>query len=212
MLDEALNINLPTATSTTLEFTAAEPLSDEQLAAAVFTGDERAFGEIFERHKLHVTRVVSKFFRDRGEVEEFVQQSFTKAYFSLKSFRGGEQHSMAAWLTRISVNICYDEFRRRTRRGESLFTEMSDDENRYVEMLADGRQPSAENSVTASQLLEKVLSGLDPKDRVAMTLVYSEEYSLIEAADAIGITSSNLKSRLFRCRSQLKAKFGHLFK
>ncbi|MEP6946787.1 MAG: RNA polymerase sigma factor [Acidobacteriota bacterium] len=214
MLDEVLTIRLLTTTTTlpTIEFSAADAQSDERLAEAVLSGDEHAFAELFERHKRHVTRVVSRFFRDRSEVEEFVQQSFTKAYFSLSGFRGGQQHSMAAWLTRISVNICYDEFRRRQRRSESLFTEMSDDENSYLETLEDGRQPSPEHSVAAAHLVEKIMSGLDPNDRIAMTLVYSENYTLTEAADAIGITSSNLKSRLFRCRGQLKARFGHLFK
>ncbi len=212
MLDDALNISLPTTTQvSTIEFADAREASDTQLVDAVLAGDEHAFADIFERHKRHVTRVVSRFFRDRNDIEEHVQQSFTKAYFSLKGFRGGEEHSMAAWLTRISVNICYDEFRRRQRRGESLFTEMSDAENDYLETLIDGGKPNVENALAATQLVDKVLAGLDAKDRIAMLLVYSQDYSLNEAAEAVGITSSNLKSRLFRCRNQLKARFGYLF-
>jgi len=213
MLDEVLNISIPM----TSKLQAADPgdrgeMSDALLAEAVLAGDEQAFEVIFSRHTRHVTRVVSRFFRDRSEVEEFVQQSFTKAYFSLKSFRGTEQHSMTAWLTRIAVNICYDEFRRKQRRGESLFTDMSEAENGYIEQIADGRSRSPESSLVATQLLEKILAGLDPRDRIAMTLVYSDQCSLDEAAEAIGISSSNLKSRLFRCRGQIKARFGHLFK
>lgn len=68
-----------------------------------------------------------------------------------------------------------------------------------------------EMSLVAIQLAEKVLSTLAARDRMAMTLVYSENYSLNEVADAIGITTSNLKSRLFRCRNQIRTKFGHLF-
>jgi RNA polymerase sigma-70 factor, ECF subfamily len=212
MLEEVLNTGLQTkAQFPAIEFADDATISDEVLVRAVLDGDEKAFGEIFERHRRHVARVVSRFFRDRGDVEEFVQQSFTKAYFSLKTFRGGAEHSLAAWLTKLSVNICYDEFRRRQRRGESLFTEISEQENEYVESLVDGGKPSAETRLIASELAGKILSGLDPKDRIAMTLVYSEDYSLGEVADAIGITTSNLKSRLFRCRNQIKSRFGHLF-
>jgi RNA polymerase sigma-70 factor (ECF subfamily) len=213
MLEEVLEINLQTKTHfPPVEFTDDAILSDERLVQSVLDGDERAFAEIFDRYRRHVARVASRFFRDRGEVEELVQQSFTRAYFSLKNYRGGAEHSLAAWLTRITVNICYDEFRRRQRRGESLFSEMSDDENDYLETIVDGRKASAESSLVAAQLAEKVLAGLDPKDRIAMMLVYSEDYSLNEVADAIGITTSNLKSRLFRCRNQIKARFGHLFR
>ena len=186
-------------------------LSDDQLVEAVLAGDEAAFAEIFERYKLPVTRTVGRFFRDRGEAEEFVQVSFTKAYFSLKKYRGGEDRSFAAWLTRIAINVCYDEFRRRQRKGENLFSEMSDAENDFISRIADGQQRSAADSFQAGQLAEKVLAGLGAGDRVAMTLVYSEDYSIDEVAKAIGISQSNLKSRLFRCRNHIRKRFGHLF-
>lgn len=212
MLEEVINISLyKEAQSPKVEFADDMPHSDERLVQMTLAGDETAFAEIFERFKRPMARVISRHFRERNEIEEFVQQTFTKAYFSLKNFRGGEERSLAAWMTRIAVNVCYDEFRRRGRKGESLFSEMSDDENDYLETIMDGREFSADRSLVAAQLAEKVLSTLDTKDRIAMTLVYSEDYSLNEVADAIGITTSNLKSRLFRCRNLIRTKFGHLF-
>lgn len=212
MLEEALNINLQTTTQlSAIEFSDGSPVRDEQLVAAVLAGDEAAFAEIFERYKRPMARVVSRFFRESSEIEEFVQQCFTKAYFSLKRFRGGEENSFPAWLTRIAVNVCYDEFRRRERKGERLFSEMSDEENDYVSAVADGRDTSAENRLIAAQLADKLLAGLDPRDRIAMMLVYSGDCSLKEAADSIGISTSNLKSRLFRCRNLIRKRFSHLF-
>ena len=213
MLEEVLNINLQTdAPFPAIADGGESRVSDEQLVRAVLVGDESAFAEIFDRYKRPMTRTVSQFFRDRSDVEECVQQCFTKAYFSLKNYRGGEDRSFPAWMTRIAVNVCYDEFRRRGRRPESLFTEMSDAENDYLETVADGRKPLVESSLVTSQLAEKVLAGLDAKDRLAMTLVYAQDYTLNEVADVIGITTSNLKSRLFRCRNQIRNRFGHLFR
>jgi len=213
MLQEVLNINLQTNTRSQADVTAdITPVSDEQLVQAVLDGDETAFAVIFERYTRPMTRVVSRFFRERSDIEEFVQQSFTKAYFSLKKYRGGEDKSFPAWMTRIAVNVCYDEFRRRGRRAESLVTDLSSDESDYLETVADGREPSVERSLAARQLTEKILSVIDEQDRIAMILVYSEDYSLGEVAEAIGISTSNLKSRLFRCRNQIKSRFGHLFK
>lgn len=212
MFEEVINISLQKeAQPPTIEFTDDAPLTDERLVQMTLAGDQTAFAEIFERYKRPMTKVVARYFRERTEIEEFVQQGFTKAYFSLKNFRGGEDRSFAAWLTRIAVNVCYDEFRRRGRKGESLFSEMSDAESDYLETVADGREASADRSLIAAQLTEKLMSSLDPKDRIAMTLVYSEDYSLNEVAEAIGISTSNLKSRLFRCRNQLRTKFGYLF-
>jgi len=212
MLDEALKINLQTTVQIpAIEFLDDTAVSDDKLVDAVLSGDEVAFQEIFDRYKLPVTRTVGRFFRERTDTEDFVQQSFTKAYFSLKMYRGGQDRSFAAWITRIAVNVCYDEFRRRQRKGESLFSEMSDEENDFVSTIAEGGKRTAEDSFQAAQLAEKVLAGLDPGDRVAMTLVYSEDYSIDEVARAIGISQSNLKSRLFRCRNHIRKRFGHLF-
>jgi RNA polymerase sigma-70 factor, ECF subfamily len=213
MFEEVINISLQReAQLQTIEFADDAPIADERLVQMTLAGDETAFAEIFERYRRPMTKVVARYFRERSEIEEFVQQGFTKAYFSLKNFRGGEDRSFAAWMTRIAINVCYDEFRRRGRKGESLFSEMSDAENDYLETIADGREASADRTLVAAQLAEKVMSSLDPKDRMAMTLVYSEDYSLSEVADAIGITTSNLKSRLFRCRNQIRTRFGHLFR
>ena len=212
MFEEVINISLQReAQLPPIEFTDESPLADERLVQMTLAGDETAYAEIFERYKRPLTRVVGRYFRERSEIEEFVQQSFTKAYFSLRNFRGGEDKSFAAWITRIAINVCYDEFRRRGRKGESLFSEMTDTENDYLQSVADGREIAADRSLVASQLAEKVLSSLDAKDRMAMTLVYSEDHSLNEVAAAIGISISNLKSRLFRCRNQIRARFGHLF-
>ena len=137
MLEEVLNINLQTeAQFSAIPVREETRVSDEQLVQAVLGGDETAFAEIFERYKRPMTHVVSRFFRDLTDVEECVQQCFTKTYFSLKNYRGGEENSFPAWMTRIAVNVCYDEFRKRGRRSESLFTEMSDTENDYLETVA----------------------------------------------------------------------------
>lgn len=208
MLDEVFKTGLKNeARSSATGFTNEEQTTDEQLVYLVLDGDEQAFAEIFERYKRLVTGVVGRFFRDRFEIEECVQQSFAKTYFSLKDFRGG---SFPGWITRIAVNVCYDEFRRRGRKPASLFSEI--DDGTGLESVSDNEAASAETQVISAQLAEKILATLDPKDRVAMTLVYSQDYSLNDAAEIVGITPSNLKTRLFRCRNHIRDKFGHLFK
>jgi len=208
MHDEVLKASLqPSPETHTVPISYSDEVTDEMLVAAVVAGDERSFSEIFDRYKRHVTRVVARFFSDRGDIEEFAQQSFTKAYFSLKNYRGGEDKSLPAWLSRIAVNVCYDEFRRRKRKGETTFTDLSDEETSFVETIVDDKARSEEDRLTAKQLADRVLGSLDPEDRIAVQLVYSEDLSLAEAAAIIGISTSNLKSRLFRCRNFIQKRF-----
>ncbi|HMT09409.1 MAG TPA: RNA polymerase sigma factor [Pyrinomonadaceae bacterium] len=211
MHDEVIKTRLRTTENIpSIDVINTDAVTDETLVAAVIEGDDRAFAEIFERYKRSVTRTVARFFSDRSDIEEFVQQSFTKAYFSIRDHRGGEERSLQAWLARIAVNVCYDEFRRRKRKGETMFSALSTDESEFVETLVDQRARSADDRLVAKQLAEKVLGSLDPQDRVAVQLVYSEDFSLAEAAEMIGISTSNLKSRLFRCRNFIQKRFGKL--
>ena len=88
---------------------------------------------------------------------------------------------------------------------------METDDTAFVESVSDGKAGTTETDLVSAQLAEKILSSLDARDRIAMTLVYSEDYSLTDAAEIIGISASTLKSRLFRCRNHIKQRFGHLF-
>jgi RNA polymerase sigma-70 factor (ECF subfamily) len=212
MFEEVLNIGLRTTTELpAIDVSDETQVSDEQLVRSILAGDQQAFEVVFERYRRMVTRVVGRFFRDRSQIEECVQQAFTKTYFSLKNFRGGHGNSFPAWITRIAVNVCYDEFRRRQRNYEPSYTDNGSADQLLLESMPDGKRTTVEDSLAAAEMAEKILSTLDARDRIAMTLVYSEDYSLNDAAKIIGISSSNLKSRLFRCRNHIRERFGHFF-
>ncbi len=212
MFDEALDIGLTTrAKAPAIALSDDSQVSDKQLVRAVLDGDDHAFAEIFQRYRKLVTHVVSRFFSDRSQIEECVQQSFVKTYFSLRSFRGGHDNSFPAWVKQISVNVCYDEFRRIERTNQRHLSDLDGDGRQRVETVSDPNADSPECSLAAAQLAEKILSSLGARDRMAMTLVYSQDYSLTEAAEIIGVSTASLKSRLHRCRNHIKTRFSHLF-
>lgn len=211
MLEDAIEIPLRTNAEAHLDVPHQNDGSDAALVAAVLVGDEKAFAEIFEKYRRTVARTIGKFFRDRNDIEELMQQAFTKAYFSLKGFKGNDDRSLGAWLSRIAINICYDEFRLRRRNASAEVSDLENEDDNDLDRLMAKGSGSAESSLIHRELAERILASLQAEDRVALTLVYSEEYSLNEAADVLGITTSSLKSRLFRCRSEIKRRFGYLF-
>lgn len=183
----------------------SEPMTDAELVQAVLDGDEAAFNLIFERYRRLVVHLVSRFFNRRELIEELTQQSFTKVYFSLKNFRGGQDKSFSAWLSRLTINICYDELRRRQRRPENLFTDLSNDDAEYVESIVEKSSLDSEQLFVNRDLAEKLLSGLDAKDRLALTLYHAEEFTVAEVAEKIGWSESNVKTRLMRTRNYLRS-------
>ena len=183
-----------------------EETSDEALVAAVRAGDDAAFEVLFERHKRRVARVAGRFFRTREQVEDVLQESFTKAYFALQDFAGRREQSFSAWLTRIAVNACYDEMRRTRRRAENSLSEMNDDERDWLEtqLRATGAGSDVEASAVSRDLAHKLLARLDPEDRLLLTLLDAEGLSVAEIAEATGWSASKVKVRAHRSRAHLR--------
>src|SRR3982751_4068480 len=125
-MDEMADSSDPINTKSPARSVAA-PL-DVELVAPVSEGDESAFEELFNRHRRRVALIASRFFRQREQIEEIIQESFTKAYFALGDFSNQQEASFAAWVARIAYNSCYDELRRSRRRQESAMSDVSEEE------------------------------------------------------------------------------------
>lgn len=69
-----------------------------------------------------------------------------------------------------------------------------------------------EKNLASKDLAEKLLSKLEAKERVAMTLLYGEDFSVAEVAKLVGWSESNVKTKLFRCRRYLRGIFNQLTK
>lgn len=190
--------------ATSVEISASGPV-DNELVAAVRSGDEAAFELLFERHRRSVTRLAYRFFSRREQVEDIVQESFASAYFGLDGFRGGQDNSFKAWLSRITVRTCYDAIRR-LRKTESSISELSAEE---VDLLCHRtRGPDSkhefEKAAISRDLAEKLLARLDPDDRIVLSLMNGDDLSISEISDLTGWSAPKIKMRAFRARASLR--------
>jgi RNA polymerase sigma-70 factor (ECF subfamily) len=202
---ETLSINLNTATAKIIE-----PNTDAELVQAILAGDDAAFNVIFERYSRLVVHLIARFFNSREMVEDLSQQAFTKIYFSLKDFRGENDKSFSSWLSRLTVNTCYDELRKRQRRPENLFAELSSDDVDFVDGITETGQLDNESDFVNKDLAERLLSGLEAEDRMAITLYHGEDHSISEVAEILGWSASKVKTRLMRTRQYLRKLFDRL--
>ncbi|MDT7781210.1 MAG: hypothetical protein QOC99_3722 [Acidobacteriota bacterium] len=179
---------------------------DAWLVERARAGDERAFEELFERHRRRVSLIASRFFRQRQQIEEVVQESFTKAFLALGEFSNRRDASFAAWLARISFNACYDELRRQKRRPESALEDVTEDESaRLRERLrAAGPSNDAESETVSRDLASKLLARLSPEDRLVLVMLDVEGLSVAEIAGLMGWTGSKVKVRAHRARAHLR--------
>jgi RNA polymerase sigma-70 factor (ECF subfamily) len=180
--------------------------TDDALAAAARAGDETAFAELFTRYKKMVAAIGGRFFARREQIEEIIQTTFYQAYLALGQYQGGQEHSFAAWLKRIAVNSCLDELRRVQRRQENLVSELNDQEAEYLleRVQTEWETPGIERRTIARDLAEKLLARLEPEDRLALLLLYEDEWSVAEIGELLGWSISKVKGRAHRARQTLQ--------
>ena len=183
----------------------AEP-SDTELVTRAAAGEEDAFEELFNRHRRRVSLIASRFFRQPEQIEEIVQESFTKAYFALGDFTNQQEASFAAWIARISFNACYDELRRIKRRPESALSNISEDEAAWLkdQPRAEGAGDDVEGAAVSRDLADKLLARLSPEDRMVLVMLDVEGLSVGEIAQTTSWSASKVKVRAHRARASLR--------
>ena len=177
--------------------------ADAELAALARGGDDDAFEELFRRHKRRVALIASRFFREPRQIEEIVQESFTKAFFALGEFTNRRDASFAAWLARISFNACYDELRRQKRRPEGSLGEPTEEEAALLRERVRGHG-DAESEAISRDLAAKLLARLAPEDRLVLVMLDVEGLTVAEIAALTGWTGSKVKVRAHRARAHLR--------
>jgi RNA polymerase sigma-70 factor, ECF subfamily len=175
-------------------------------------GDESAFEEIVRRYSSRVFHIASRFFRQRSQVEEGAQEIFLRAYTRLADYEG--RGSFEGWLTRIATSTCINLIRHNKRRPE--FIDLTAEETSWLEekltTTTGSRQRSVEDNLVAADLANKVLETLSSDDRLVLTLVDGEEFSVKEVAQMTGWSEAKVKVRAFRARRRMREAVEKLLK
>ena len=181
-------------------------LSDIELAKNASKGDESAFAEIVRRYSPRVFGFASRFFRQRGLVEEAAQEVFLKAFTQLKNYEG--RGSLEGWLTRITTTTCINLLRSSKHERELTISDLGEDEANWLENQSSSasveKHQSDEEKTIAADLVNRVLETLPPDDRLVLMLVDVEGGSIREVAEVTGWSESKVKVQTFRARRKMR--------
>ena len=122
---------------------------------------EAELSRMMETYGAMLTGTCTVLLGDRHLAQDIVQQTFIRAYKKMDSFRGERPESEKAWLTRIAVNLCRDERRKKWFRFE--------DRTIPVEMMT----LSAPEASEEAQQLYAVVQTLPQKYREVILLRFS---------------------------------------
>lgn len=163
-------------------------------------GDEKAFVELFHRHRGDVTRLVFRVIGPSADVEDVVQDVFVHVFRSLPKFRGESKFS--TWLYRLTVNVA----RMHLRKGRSRprFVDVP-----LPEAPRDAKPVETPDKVTERtqrvRALRRLIDQLSEKKRTVLVLHDLEGVPAKEIAEIVDAPVLTVRTRLFYARKELYA-------
>src|SRR5438874_7324393 len=180
-----------------------EASDDRELVRRAQGEDKEAFEELVRRHQHRVFAVAGGILRRREDVEDIAQQVFVKAYFSLKKF--DQRAAFSTWLYKITVNECWDLLRKKKVRPLVYESDLSEEQARQVITSGEKENPGPDISekIEAREHVERLLEGLDERDRLMLILKEVEGFSIEEIAAVRNLNGNTVKVRLVRARRRV---------
>lgn len=172
--------------------------TDADLIDLAAGGDPCAFRELVRRYEATVARTVHGMLGNTADADDAGQEVMVRLYRALATFRG--EASLGTYVTRIALNVCFDQLKRRRRQAWQFWQA---DEDEQVG-LADPHDTGA--AIEAAQAVQRALVALKPDYRAVVLLRLLHGYSTEETADIIGIPVGTVLSRLARAKALLAAE------
>jgi RNA polymerase sigma-70 factor, ECF subfamily len=175
----------------------AATVSDEELLVQrAAAGDERAYGKLVHAYQSRVFNFVRSMVRNDEVAEDITQESFVKAFFSLKRLQNAG--SFKSWLFRIANNNTLDYLRRKR-------FQLVDVDEQIHESYVDKRDP--ESGAMEQERLNHVrtaLNKLKPDQKAILVMCDLQGLSYAEIAEVLKVPFGTVQSRIFYARKKLK--------
>lgn len=178
---------------------------EAQRIASILAGNSHEFHDLIRPYERGAYVMALSMLRNEADAEEVTQEAFLKAFRNLGSFRAESRFS--TWLMSIVLN----EARNRLRHQKNLKIESLDepaDENSHVSpaLLRDWREIPSQTleRMEVRHLLQQAVESLPAIYKEVLVLRDIEELSVIETAEALGITVATVKVRLHRARIMMQ--------
>jgi len=166
--------------------------TESVLLDRVIQGEKEAFEEIVTKYQSFCYTLALRILKNPMEAEEATQDSFIKAYRSLKFFN--RKSKFSSWLYRITYNTSISYYRKQ-KKHETFeivkYDRIHGVENKHSETLDKKR------------FLEEAISKLNEQDASIITLFYFEELSMEEIGKILALRPNLVKVKLHRARKKL---------
>ena len=156
--------------------------------------DSSAFLQLIQDNKGILYKISSSYCRNAGDREDLMQEMIYQLLRSAPRFDKNQKFS--TWMYRIALNVAISFYRKA--KGVTLTL---DGEAEFVD---DGGNEVLEERI---ETLQRFIRGLNELDK-ALMILYLEERPYREIAEILGISETNVATKLSRIKGRLKQEIG----
>lgn len=157
------------------------------------------FESIIEQHKGILFKVARAYCPDEEDRQDLIQEMMIQIWQSIHKYN--DQYKISTWLYRISLNVAISFYRKSSTRAQK-YTELNE---QMVDALIEDK---SDNEIHLN-LLEQFISELKEIDK-ALMILYLEDKSHTEIAEILGMSVSNVGTKIGRIKDKLKTRFSQL--
>ena len=166
---------------------------DGDLVTMTLGGNPDAFATLVERYDRAVYHLAYRTLHDVEEARDVAQESFFKAFRSLRTFKPGAKFS--TWIFAIAYHACCDRLNRRKRYSNEELPERAD--------ASAGPEHEAIAGDDARRL-RAAIDALPEKYRIVIALYHLQGKQYEEIAQVLGLPMGTVKTHLFRAKEHLR--------
>ena len=157
------------------------------------------FTKLVNEHKGIVYKIANAYCSNDEDRKDLVQEIIIQIWRALPSYDG--EHRLSTWLYRIILNVSISFYRRnKTRKNKTLL--LLQDVLNYVD---EGDDPEIDEEI---RQLYSYINELRELDR-ALMILYLDSRSYSEIAEILGISETNVSTKIGRIKVQLRQKLNY---
>ncbi len=172
-------------------------LTDIEIIESINRGNAGDFSLLVKRYKDRAYSLLKRLLKNEMDAEEALQDSFLKAYNSLKNFRQDSQFS--TWFYKIVYNTGLTVLASKRRKVEQEMSSIDDEFD-----LSDNDYEVYATTDNSRQFVLKMIDKLPVRNALVVILFYMDGLALNEISQVLGTSLVNTKVLLHRSRGALK--------
>ena len=155
---------------------------------------------LIEQNKGIIYKIANSFKKDGEDKKDLVQEIILELWRSFPSF--DERSKISTWMYRVALNVAIASYRKDKKKDEVLMPM-----HKSIFEFADEDAP--EDNSGHLKLLQQFINELKELDR-ALMLLYLEEKTGKEMADILGLSETNIRTKINRIKESIKQRFSQI--